>query len=138
MAGLKQQRNFLRYSVDFLKKLEKFYWSPKRPEAYVIEHNGEQIGYGRVAHKCYGTFNILWATCPLATRDDHIAAVIAAGDLRKRLQQVVDGAPLADHITLFTPTELRAWLGEHRKAVHKGTLREIDAALAALLDFEKV
>lgn len=96
--------------MKLLRKLEKFYWSPKPPESYV---NSEGNGYGKIAHNCYGTFNLIWAINPLVTKDDHFTAIVQSTTLKKLLQQEVDGATLADRITLSTPSELGIWLEGH-------------------------
>lgn len=43
-------------------RLAKFYWSPERPETYVIEHQGKPAGLGKVACRDYAAFNLVWLT----------------------------------------------------------------------------
>lgn len=89
----------------WITRLSKFYWSPNRPETYVIAGDG----LGRSAWLNYAAFSISWATCNrLRTATDHQAALPLFKYLNISLQAPQAGVPVQDLICLHTAEEVLA------------------------------
>lgn len=101
-----QSRTKLR---KLLLKLGNYYWTPTRPEYYVMRiAGGQTIGLGTVAAEDYGLFNLVWASCPLSTVEEHNTAI----GLFKLMQQnmpTVAGQSLSDWLTQLSPEEFHGW-----------------------------
>lgn len=110
-------------------KLEKFYWSPRLPETYVLP--GGQ-GLGRIAGQNYAAFNLVWATHRLESEQDHLDAVKLFARLGTFTAQKVGDCELQDWITLQTPTEFAAWYTSNRHIVNPGVRPTIEAAINAV------
>lgn len=94
-------------------KLSKFYWSPNRPETYVLRGaNGRVKGIGNIAHHDYGAFNLAWADVQgkWQSLDHQTAFVEKFAYWRTMTGDVVDNYPLREWVTLYSPQEFEGFL----------------------------
>jgi hypothetical protein len=120
---------------ELCKKLAKYYWSPVHPSQYVTP---EGRGLGVLAHGCYGSFNLIWATHQLKTRQDHIDAISAFSVQKAHMTQFVKGAEMSTWLTLLTPHELSFWYKDNGVYVNKLTRINIEKALYALQHVQRI
>jgi len=99
--------------------LAKFYWSPLHPSMYVTTGlNGQPAGVGLIAHNNYAAFNVVWATHPLVTYEDHRNGVMSWSQLNQQLDCKVGLMPLDFAITSKTREGFREWYKVNRSEVH--------------------
>ncbi len=120
---------------ELCKRLARYYWSPKHPKTYLTP---EGRGLGRLADKCYGSFNLIWATHRLETVQDHVVAITGFMEQSLQTGQVVKGAELGTWLTLLTPHELSYWYKDNKTSVNKLTRINIEKALYAIQHVQRV
>ena len=120
---------------ELCNRLAKYYWSPKHPKTYVTEQGR---GLGVLADRCYGSFNLVWATHKLDTPQDHITAITSFTNQQLQSSQVVKGAEMSTWLTLLTPHELSYWYKDNAIYVNKLTRMNIEKALYALQHVQRV
>lgn len=119
-------------------KLSNYYWTPAHPAHYVIRlANGQTIGLGKVAAEDYGLFNLVWASCPLTSVDEHNTAV-GVFKLLQLNMPVVAGQSLSDWLTQLTPLEFEAWFNQHAEEIPSLFQYYIVRALHALAQVRTV
>ncbi len=116
-------------------RLSKFHWSPKPPEAYVT---AQGKGLGSIAHSCYGSFNLIWTTHPLETREDHLKAISAFSLQRVHSTQIVKRVPLSDWLTLMNPQEFAHWYTRNANYVNSHSRVNIVKALYAIQNLQRL
>ena len=116
-------------------RLSKYYWSPKHPKTYVTP---EGRGLGMLADRCYGSFNLIWATHKLDTPQDHIAAITSFTHQQIQATQVVKGAEMSTWLTLLTPYEMAFWYKANAVYVNKLTRTNIEKALHAIHNVQRI
>lgn len=107
-------------------RLSRYHWSPQPPSTYTL---GQGRGLGAIAHNCYGTFNLIWATHELDTTEQHLTAIKAFSVQRTHSEQVVKGAAISDWMTLLNPAELAVWYRSNGVYVNIHTRQNIEKAL---------
>jgi hypothetical protein len=112
-----------------LEKLSKPYWSSVHPSFYVLPSGA---GLGKLAMQDCAAFNLVWATCKLNTREDHVYAVNRFTEISAGLRQEVSGYSLSDHIMLRTPQEFAVWYSSHKGQVNPVARKPIEDALDAV------
>lgn len=115
-------------------RLSKFHWSPDLPKTYTIDGNG----LGNLAHNCYGSFNLIWAAYPLVTVEDHMTAIGAFTTQRLHSTQIVKNVPLSDWLTLMNPVEFSYWYRDHCNYLHKQSRINIEKALYAIQNVQRL
>lgn len=92
-----------------LNQLSNYYWTPTRPEYYVIRlASGQTVGLGKIASEDYGLFNLVWASSPLTTVEQHMAAIELFRQLKSQVP-VVAGQSLSDWLTQLSPAQFEQW-----------------------------
>ena len=119
---------------EMCERLSKFYWSPKHPSHYTVS----QGGLGAVAVNCYGSFNLIWATHPLETKQDHIKAIEAFSTQRVHSTQVIKNVPLSDWLTLMNPKEFGHWYARNANYVNIHSRNNIEKALYAVQNVQRL
>ena len=116
-------------------RLAKYYWSPRHPSTYVTEHGR---GLGVLANRCYGSFNLIWASHKLDTTQDHIVAITSFTEQQLQAHQMVKGAELGTWLTLLTPHELSFWYKDNAVYINRLTRTNIEKALYALQHVQRI
>ena len=116
-------------------RLSKFHWSPKPPHTYVT---AQGHGLGSLAHNCYGSFNLIWATHSLETREDHLKAISAFSTQRLHSTQIVKKVPLSDWLTLMNPQEFGHWYARNGNCVNIQSRMNIEKALYAIQNVQRL
>jgi agmatine/peptidylarginine deiminase len=102
---------------NLLDRLTKWHWSPLHPDTYTFQNNHERAGIGRIAHECYGTFNLTWLATgrKIETRDHHLDAIKFFCTMRPLIAMVeVDKQPLSSYMLLMRERQFLAWALAHR------------------------
>lgn len=119
---------------ELCERLSRFHWSPNHPRSYTL--NGK--GLGNLAPHCYGSFNLIWASYPLNTVEEHVKAISAFTVQRVHSTQVVKGVQLADWLTLMTPSEFSYWYADNGNSLHKQSRINIEKALYAVQNIQRI
>lgn len=107
---------------SLLTKLSQYYWSERPPHKYVwkaLSPGGKitLVGLGTVAMECPGTFNAVWAwhgESKLRMLKAQDALLTDFSKLVSMHRFVIDGASLADRLTLCSHEEYRSWYTQNR------------------------
>lgn len=113
-------------------KLAHFYWSPSHPSSYLAKHpvSGAYVGLGRIAHECYGSFNIAYLSVGrnLSSLTQHELAIQFFVAAKKEMAFEVDGYPLSSYLMLLTEREFLEWYSKKRDQIPKESCICIDRA----------
>jgi hypothetical protein len=120
---------------ELCERLSKFHWSPRHPSTYLTDQGK---GLGNLAEHCYGSFNLIWATHPLETRQDHLNAISAFTTQRIHSTQIVKRVPLSDWLTLLNPQEFSHWYASNRNYVNSHSRTNIEKALYAIQNVQRL
>lgn len=114
---------------ELVARLSQYHWSPNHPSSYLTP---EGRGLGKMAHACYGSFNLIWATHSLQTVDDHVIAMGAFSEQVELSKQVIKDTELGWWLTLLQPHEFAVWFRDNRQKVNSKSRSRIVKALNAL------
>jgi hypothetical protein len=115
-----------------LTKLDKFHWSPNRPQTYLYKHfaNDKPAGLGAIAYRSYGAFNLTWRYLGgvLVSKDDHLEGVEFFARTYPLVMWEFRGASLDTWLTLLSEEGFFRFWNTNAAAFPAGVTRMIHAA----------